>query len=339
MTANLSKQIIIGLDYEVFFGKNTGSAIKSLIEPTDQIVKVLEKHNAKLSLFVDSGYLLKLQEQANEHPSLRDDLERITDQLKSLSQQGHDIQLHIHPHWEDCHFDGEQWHTDTSRYRLHDFSEDDQIDLVKRYKHVLDQISTQPIFAYRAGGWCMQPFDSIAKALKSQDVWLDSTAYEHGFSEDPIRWFDFRKCPQTPLWKFETDPVKPVESGYFTEIPISAMPINPLFYWISTLRKKLQKPLFKSFGDGATMVANSGYYLTRLTRWTFSPVTLDGAKAGLLENGYRYHQKLGSKAGVFNIMGHPKTLCPYSIIELDKFLAKHQELTSITFQDLKDLRD
>lgn len=339
MTEQLNQQLIISLDYEVFFGKNTGTAENSLITPTREITKILDKYDAKLCLFVDAGYLVELENQGRKHPKLLTELDLIRRQLTTLTAAGHEIQLHIHPHWADSRFDGTTWQIDSGRYRLHDFSETEQLEIVKQYKQALAQCTNDPIFAYRAGGWCMQPFEKISQALKAHDIWLDSTVYEQGLSEDPLRWYDFTKAPRKPLWRFEDDPVKEAADGFFTEIPISSMPVNPLFYWISTLMKKVLKERHKAYGDGATMVANSGYYITRLTRKTFSPVTLDGAKAGLLNKGYAYHRSLGADAGVFNVMGHPKTLSRYSLDKLDAFMSQHQRaLTSVTFQNLRHLK-
>ena len=340
MTEQFNRQFIISLDYEVFFGKNTGTAENSLITPTREIARILDKHNAKLCLFVDAGYLVNLESQGKKHPKLLTELDLIRRQLTSLTAAGHEIQLHIHPHWVDSRFDGDSWQIDSNRYRLHDFSPAEQADIVNQYKEAIARCTDAPVFAYRAGGWCIQPFDKISAALKANGIWLDSTVYEQGLSEDPLRWYDFTEAPRKPFWRFEDDPVEENSNGYFTEIPISSMPVNPLFYWISTLMKKLLKTRHKAYGDGATMVANSGYYITRLTRKTYSPVTLDGAKAGLLGRGYAYHRSLGDQAGIFNVMGHPKTLSRYSLDKLDEFLTRYRrELVPITFQDLKNLEN
>ncbi len=93
------------------------------------------------------------------------------------------------------------------------------------------------------------------------------------------------------------------------------------------------------FGDGISMYASGDYYYRRLTQRTYSPVTLDGPKAGLLFNSYSAHQNLGARAGVFNIMGHPKSMSLYSLQQLDLFLSRHSELKSVTFQSLLHLRN
>src|SRR4051812_23057907 len=117
--------IFITLDYELFFGSKPGSQENAIIYPTKQLLVILNKHKAKASFFVDSGYLLKLKEYKVKYPDLEKDYEEISDQIKSLSADGHDIQLHIHPHWEDSYYDGNKWIINTERYRLNSFSEED----------------------------------------------------------------------------------------------------------------------------------------------------------------------------------------------------------------------
>ncbi len=330
-------RMLLSLDYELFFGANPGTVGKCLIEPTDRLVAVLERYGMKLSLFVDAGFLLKLREATVEWPRLQPQWDLVRSQLGSLSREGHDIQLHIHPHWEDSFFDGDGWVVKTERYRLHDFSVQQMRSIVRRYKSILEEVSGRPVFAYRAGGWCIQPFAEIQQALAENDVWLDSTVFDKGVSEDPVRWFDFSRLPAKPLWRFSSDPVFEDASGCFVEVPISSFPLSPLFYWKMALRKKLSSRQFTPFGDGAAMQANAGYYLSRLTKTVPSPVSVDGIKAEVLGKAYSRHRK-NMPTAIFNVMGHPKSLTPYSLASLNSFLEGHPELSAVTFQDLIYLR-
>ena len=118
-------KFILSLDYELFFGANTGTVGNCLLEPTNAIVDVVERRDAKVVLFVDAGFLVRLCEQATHYSELQRDYDSIRRQLSEIGARGHDIQLHVHSHWEDSYFDGSQWVLETSRYRLHDFNQDD----------------------------------------------------------------------------------------------------------------------------------------------------------------------------------------------------------------------
>lgn len=47
------KQAILSFDYELFFGDNSGTVQKTLIEPTNIMLDALDTINAKATFFVD----------------------------------------------------------------------------------------------------------------------------------------------------------------------------------------------------------------------------------------------------------------------------------------------
>jgi len=330
-----NNKLLISLDYELFFGKQAGSIENCLLKPTNALVDLLKPYNIKLSLFVDAGFLYQLERHVDKFPELLIEKNKIQQQLLALSEQGHDIQLHIHPHWQDSYYDGQTWVIDTTRYRLHDFNTQEQLTIVREYKQTLERYTTHPIFAFRAGGWCLQPFNGISHALKENGIWLDSTLFHHGFSDDPTRWFNFKDMPQSNQWNFNDNPLLEQENGYFCELPISAVKTYPLFFWKLALLKIFSKNTFASFGDGQAMVANKSYYLQRLTQTTYGPVMIDGVKAGQLQHAFTQHLKQNKQNHIFNVMGHPKSLSPYSLKQLKAFLQKNPEIISVTYQDIK----
>lgn len=331
---NERNRVLFSLDYELFFGKHTGSVAHCLLKPINALVQLLNQHNIKVSLFVDAGYLRQLEKHSQRFPQLLAEKSQIQQQLLSLSAQGHDIQLHIHPHWQDSYYDGQAWVIDTTRYRLHDFSPQAQLDIVKKYKKTLEGYTTKPIFAYRAGGWCLQPFEKISSALRQQGLWLDSTLFQNGFSDDPARWFNFKNMPRDGQWHFDNDPLLKQKNGYFCEVPISAVKTSPLFFWKLALLKLYAQKNFIPFGDGHAMIASKSYYFQRLTAPTYGPVMIDGAKAGQLQHAFKQHLAQHDKAHIFNVMGHPKSLSPYSLTQLKAFLVQYPEIVSITYQDI-----
>ncbi|MDH5178759.1 MAG: hypothetical protein OEZ39_10990 [Gammaproteobacteria bacterium] len=327
-------KFILGLDYELFFGSRTGTVQNCLIRPIDELLKVTNRYGVRLSLFVDAGYLLR----AAEYPALQAEVDRIKQQLSELSKQGHDIQLHVHPHWLDCHYADGEWRIDTTRYRLHDFATEEIHKIVADQTKLLADISGKPVFAYRAGGWCIQPFTALKDALWDAGIWLDSTVYFAGVSTDTVRGYDFSRAGTKSHWRFENDPVEEEPDGRFVEIPISACKLYPGFFWKMALVKKFAGNRFKPWGDGRTMIADSAYYLQRLTRPTYSVVSIDGLKAATLASALRQNRRWGN-SGIFNIMGHPKSLTPYSMQQLERFLRDHHtQLEPITFQDLAGMK-
>ena len=61
--------IYITLDYELFFGKESGDIDDCIIRPTNELLKIVNPYNIKLVFFVDVGYLIKLNEYRTSNPS------------------------------------------------------------------------------------------------------------------------------------------------------------------------------------------------------------------------------------------------------------------------------
>lgn len=279
---------------------------------------MLEKHGAKLTVFVDASYLHRLHGVAERAAQIEHSA--IAQQLRDLVARGHDAQLHVHPHWVDSHYANGNWRIDTSRYRLHDFSIEERTELVSECKRHLDDVSGQRSFAYRAGGWCMQPFAELADALYDNGVWLDSTVFPGGLSEDKQRGFDFREAPNESWWRFDTDPLVKAPRGRFVELPIGSEPVGPAFFWTTEIRKRLDRNAHSALGDGGALKANWRYYFNRLTRSSISPASIDGSKARLINTHFR---RVASRCGtIVNLMGHPKALTEDSLAVLDSTLSE-----------------
>ncbi len=314
--------IYITLDYEIYFGENHGSVEKCILYPTSELIRISEKHNVKFVFFVDCGFLLKLEQYKDQFPELNRDHQLITEQIKYLSNTGHDIQLHIHPHWEDSYYDGKKWIIDVKRYKLNDFGDVEIEDIVSRYQKVLQEITGKPIFAYRAGGWCIQPFSRIKKAFKTNGIHLDSSVFRNGkFSSDTYA-YDFTNAPDKDIYSFEEDVVAEQKDGYFTELPISPIRNSPIFFWKLFLLGRKDPYMHKPLGDGKAMPA-PGYRKKLLTRFTNNPVSVDGYNSHLLQKALKMLLKKQCKHMV--IIGHPKALSRYSIKKIEEFVIKNKE--------------
>jgi hypothetical protein len=208
------------------------------------------------------------------------------------------------------------------RYRLHDFPPAERPGLVQRYVDVLEEASrTRPV-AYRAGGWCLQPFAQIAEPLAAAGIRIDSTVYAGGRSTNPGREFDFRRAPVADSWRFDEDPLVPTMSGRFLEVPISAFSTGPLHYWRTALERFQGREQQQHLGDGVALANSRRYYLRKLLLPEATVVSVDGPRAGFLESAWNLHDSRG--AGVFNVMGHPKSLTRDSLARLDLFLHRHR---------------
>jgi hypothetical protein len=328
--------IYITLDYEIYFGEKHGSVEKCIIYPTSELMRIAEKHDVRFSFFVDCGFILKLNEFRKQYPELEKDYQAIIKQVKYLSDTGHDIQLHIHPHWEDSYYDGKSWIIDVKRYKLADFNEKEIGDIVFRYKKVLVDITNKPVFAFRAGGWCLQPFWKLKKSFKENNITLDSSVFRNGFYTSEQYSYDFRNAPNKDIYRFEDDVVVENEKGFFTELPISPIKNSPLFFWKLFLLGRKNPHLHKPLGDGQAMPA-PGYRKKLLTRYTNNPVSIDGYNAHILNQALNTLQTKQLQHMV--VIGHPKALSRYSIQKLEEFVIRQKANHNFTTYSKEFLTD
>lgn len=328
-------KLLISLDYELFFGERSGSVERSLIEPADALAKCVERTGHRLSLFVDAGFLVRARQESPVSARARADYDTVAFQLERLAARGHDLQLHIHPHWQDTREHDGAWRMNTNRYRLQDFDAASVAAIVRDYKAEVELVKQAPVFAYRAGGWCIQPFAAIAGALERENVWIDSTIYSGGRSAIPGREYDFRTAPvggQT--WRFDADPLVPASDGFFLEVPISACRYGTSAFWTIAWRRFTSSADDRPFGDGDLMRASSRYYARRLIAPTWSPVSIDGAKAGFLPGIFARFLQRSKRDDLFNVMGHPKALTPRGLSRLGEFLESSASVTTpVTYRD------
>jgi hypothetical protein len=317
--------IYLTFDYELYFGERTGTAKHCILNPTQLLKEVADKHQIKLVQFVDVGYIIKLEEYKSKYPELEEDYQLITNQVKLLYLEGHDIQLHIHPHWEDSFYRDGKWHIIAKRYKLSDFDDENIERIVATYKQKLESLTApDSIFAFRAGGWCIQPFEKFKSAFIKNNISVDSSVFRNGKYSSEQYSYDFTNVPDLSSWNFDNDPCKPKE-GPFKEIPIGSIKNSPLFYWKLFLLGRINPYEHKPLGDGVPIAA-PGMRKKLLTQFTLNTVSVDGYNAALLNKALRQHK--GKNELV--IIGHPKSLTRFGLKALDRFISENKNKHQFT---------
>lgn len=327
--------IFLTYDYELFFGKPAGSLEKSILYPSQLLMDLAEKHGIGMTYFVDVGYLLRLEKFKTEFPQLQQEYEQVVEQLKTLQKKENALQLHIHPHWEKSWYDGKEWIMVVDDcYKLTDFQDDEILEIVTRYKQKLEAISEKPVQGFRAGGWCLQPFDRIRPAFIKNNIRFDSTVYPGAYFETEHYFYDFRTAPgDKGHYRFEDDLCKENEQGFFTEYPIASWKYNPLFYWQLYGWGRLRPDRHKMIGDGM-FIPQPGKKYTNLTRSGWNHVSCDGYYASVLKKVTKTYAAKGRTDLV--VIGHPKSMTRFGLEKLDAYIAyaKKNQHKFRTFDDL-----
>ena len=313
--------IYLTLDYELFFG-TAGTADKCILEPTEALIEIGEETGAKMTFFVDVGYLIRLQDQQNQFSELKKDYDRITNQIKGLIYKGHNCQLHIHPHWEDSFYTNEGWKMDVSRYKLADFSKKEAENIVKRYHSFLSELTGQKVFAYRAGGWCLQPFNQVKDIFRELGITIDSTVFPGGKNQDGVYDYDFSSAPFKDHWSFSDDLNKPETNGFFTEYPIASDWYSPAFFFRLFGLGRLQPSKHKPIGDGYP-VPSGGSKWNYFKRKHLLPVSMDGYFVTRLPKALHQAENKGWQHLL--VIGHPKACTHFALDKLLRFIRDNRD--------------
>jgi hypothetical protein len=294
--------IYVSLDYELFLQDPGGNITVSLIDPTKRLNDILEKNSLKAVYFVDAGYLSALNRQKSTFTLLQKDHEKIISQMNQFNLYGHEIGLHIHPHWEDTFFDGNRWKVNLSRYKLADFSQADASAIFRQYYSVLQEQSISKIVSYRAGGWCLEPFSNISAVMRECGVFIDSTVFQDGRKQTATHSFDFRGYPKKDIWRFDTHPSIEDNDGYFLEVPSTSYVLHPFVFWRLMLRSLLRKVKNNDSGFGIKPSVKEA--IGKLLFNTSEAVSIDSLKSNNLLKAFKNAENLGRTN--FCIIGHPK---------------------------------
>jgi hypothetical protein len=320
--------LFLTFDYELFFGSSTGTVQKCLIEPTNRLLEMSRKHKAPMTFFVDIGYIIALERQLNDFSILKMDYELVIDQIQEIIVAGCDVQLHIHPHWEKSHFNGEKWQIVTKNfYKLADFETEERERVIRTYKAKLDSIIGRKTHTFRAGGWCIQPFDQLEKLFQELEIKYDSSVFPGGHFEAGEYLFNFRNVPNKDRYRFQNDVCLENENGFFTEFPIGSYRYSPLFYWRLYILGRLNPAKHKMIGDGIFM-SQPGRKKQVLTHFTWNHASTDGFYAAKMSKITEIALKKKQNNLVF--IGHPKSCTHYSLELLDRYIAKFNSRCKFT---------
>lgn len=321
--------IYLTFDYEVYLGPETGAVEHCLIIPTNKLREISHKHDIHYIFFVDVLFILKMKEYIEYVPSLKLDYYKIIDQLKSLSEEGHDLQLHIHPQWYYSSYDIKisTWDLDFDHYKLSDCNLCDVEIMFFKSCEFLYSITGKKTIAYRAGGYSFPKDKRLLMILSKYNIKKDSSALMLEKSDTRFQSYDYTRVSKFETYRFDNDINICRENGFFEEYPISAITIPHICrFLVNKYLSLFYKNELKIFGNGKGVGCKLSHK-ERHQNTTFSKLTskismrasLDVANPFWLDRIKRNVEK--SNQHLLVIIGHPKRLTMYSLKKLDSFLS------------------
>lgn len=250
----------------MYLGADSGTIERCMIEPTDKILEIFKKYDAKGLFFVDATFLTVLKKDYFEG------YVKIKEQILDILKSGSDIGLHIHPHWIDSYMiDKNRWSFKSyENFRIHNLPKEKISTIIKDSFNELDTICKEfdkdyNIDSFRAGGWCIQPFNLIKDDLKSIGIKYDFSVLP-GIKKDnlPKHYYDYKQAPQKDFWKFENDVLKEDDKGSFIEVPTTIVKMN--IFDLLKLKKSIKG--LKTIGDGKGADDSSSSFVGKMKKLT-----------------------------------------------------------------------
>lgn len=194
--------VCISFDYELFMGENLVSEEELLFQPTKKLSDMLKSLGVSATFFADVRCPVAYRRFGKTE--FADEFDK---QLRYLGQQGHDVQLHIHPHWEAVTQVGKNIEFPENSYRLHHWmgiKEGNSSVAQRMIREGIDYLQTiltaenkdYRCVAFRAGGYCLQPEKELAKLLYDEGIRIDSSVCKGMAYNGAGMLYDYRVDPK-----------------------------------------------------------------------------------------------------------------------------------------------
>ena len=279
---------LLTLDYELFFQKS-GDAYVSLLNPTAELLEVLERIGGKAVFFVDTIYLNLLKK--SEIPQDAELYGKFESQLQEIVIRGHRIELHLHPHWLDVRKENNEWVFQSYKhYKLNSLTEEKIIELFQVGVELLNLIARKAgpdyaVCAFRAGGWCVEPFEKLRSAFQICGIKVDSSVVPGMRLDGEVHALDYSGLKSNAFYRFSDDVRIPDKNGKTIELPVNGYYMSRWEKIAFALGRKMNRKNAEIFGvtKAAIKYKTNRQYIYRWKR------RYDGSWDSLRERSRRPH--------------------------------------------------
>lgn len=346
--------LYLTFDHELPLGGVKTSFEKALFAPTERVMLLAEELKVPITLFSDVLCALRFAQWDKEDfydPYIR--------QIQDVVKRGHDVQLHLHPHWLTSRYENGTFYP-SGDFALGDFATKNYPDNIEGIiekgvaflnKHCRKAKPDYVCTAYRGGGFNLAPnTPEVLSALYKNGILTDSSIPKGYYFRSALSEVDYSHMPPQPNWFLGTDGnlQKDAGKGLF-EIPVAAKP-KGLFEMPTSF--KMKHCAHRAPEDHGRQIheGNPAGYVYKI-RQLFSSrmIAFDNYtfSAENVINILHYNVKRYKRYPVVHLalIGHPKTMGNYSLGLMKSFVeevrSKYGSLIEFsTFSSIaKDLKN
>lgn len=194
------------LDYEVYHGRNFSDDAQVLFQPTERLLKRANTAGIPFTLFADVCAVPAYRENG-----LHRSVDAFEHQLRETLALGHDVQLHVHPHWLAASLVGGHWRLREAKMTLADLDFDTPAprEVIRAGVAYLEDLlgRERPEYrciAFRAGGLALQPRQrDLLNILSECGILIDSSVAKGYVVRNDVVSVDYRAAPDAANWRSE----------------------------------------------------------------------------------------------------------------------------------------
>lgn len=331
------KSILFTFDYELFLGttrSTSGNIDECLIDPTNRILEIFKKYSIEKAIFfVDTLYIEKLEKIANQYENAKIDLDKLYSQLERIIELNHYVFPHIHAHWIDAKYISEinQWiFPDLSKFKFDQLNENEKKNVFQKSIKVIQTIYKDRIpfyeMGYRAGGWCIQPFNAFKKYFTAYNIIYDFSVIRDS-KEEKYPWnYDFTNTPNDFFYSFSNCVNTKDTNGEFIEFPISVIKTNYFYRALIRIFGIFQnycnkEPKLPNYQD-ITTLNNRLETIKAKIKNNNNPVPFAIERLNFVS--YLLYSKYIKKNKASQFISHPKLIKNHHLKLLEKLIVKNK---------------
>ena len=332
-------RVVTTIDYEIF-GNGTGDVLENMVKPTYELLKISNSYDTPITLMADVAEILKFKEYNSELKKELDysPYEKVSEQLVNAIKTNNDVQLHLHPQWQEAEFKKGKWDLNFSKWRTGNVPIEELDTLIEKSKSFLENLlrkykQNYSCLAFRAGGLCIQPEEKVLQCLIDNGIKIETSVAKGLQKNSNLSYYDFRNMPSKNYWKVNRYLDRVASQGIY-EIPITTVKYNffqKLYYFL--LRKFRNKDYYQPSASTTHSSANK-----RSIRDIFTP------KYFKLDINYMHFKELKRNINYISnnrevdfiiLIGHSKNLNSVRSLEkLIQFIKDEGDLDLCTFQNI-----
>ena len=186
-----------------------------------------------------------------QHQAPDNELKRLADEwddiVSETFRQGHDIQLHVHPQWDNAEYQNGRWKL-TADWSILNYSRDDALRMLRQAREYLENLlkgvdRNYRCVSFRSGAWCIAPSPHMLDLLVELGIVFDMSIVAGVKYDTRNIKLDYTSCEEEflPYYPVMTDARKVSDKAE----PIVCVPTN-CFY--ASRKQVLQHHLEKAVG-------------------------------------------------------------------------------------------